>query len=204
MSRQNRKFARELRNAGATEQEIAELTRAAERLGAIRVPGLSDAARQRIASRLPVDIEPAQRSRRMPVISLRWSAAAVGFAAIAIVATAVLLPGTQQSSDNDAQQAHEVSEPKKQTEQEQLKQQLDKHTEELKQLEKQPTADPKELERAKERVRRDHKRYEQSQKRDWNKNQKQQLPSRNDKSYQRNDRSSDNKHRRDEPRSHWR
>lgn len=158
----SRKLKRELQSAGAAEHEIDELMRAAERLDSLHVPGMSETARARVAARLPVDIE-LQKSRRMPAVSLRWSAAGA-FAALVIVAGVAFLSGLQQPGEQPGQQAHEVAQPEK-TEQ-QLEKQLEQQSEELKQLQKQPVIDEKRLEKSKNKFQRDYKQYERGRARD--------------------------------------
>jgi hypothetical protein len=110
VNRESRRLAGELRTVGASKEETAQLARAAERLGSLHIPGMSAAARQRIAARLPVDVELQDEPRR--AITLRWAVAG-SFAALVIVASAaLLLMVTPQSTDHkEAPQAHEVTKP---------------------------------------------------------------------------------------------
>ena len=157
---QDRKLARELQSIGVTKEEIAELTRAARRLGSLRVPGMSAAARQRIEARLPFDVEVVQQQSRRPFYALprpQW--AAVGaFAAVAIlVGTAMLVHSPSAPTSDNQQKAHEVIQSPKADEE-----QIEQYVQELQQLQEQPAANKQELEKTKDNFRRSYEQYERS------------------------------------------
>ncbi len=152
----DRDLVRELRAVGVPDGEIAELTRAAQRLSKLSVPGMSRAAKQRVANRLPIDIDAyAEVPRRLP--SVRWALAG-SFAVLALVIgiTWAALPGSTPNTDKPAKgtsQARQDPTP------DQSEQMLEQHAAQIQELQQQPTVDEKALQKAKEDFRRSYNQY---------------------------------------------
>ena len=152
----NRTLARELRAIGASKHEVAELTHAAGRLSTIKLPGLSPLARERIASRLPVDVETPQ-ARRAPAV---WALAGSFAVLLLVVGGAfVFMDGPEHHGAKHAtEQAHQVTTPKPSTPDQQLQQQ----EQQLEQLQKQPVVNQQQLQKAKNSFQQQYEQYQKS------------------------------------------
>lgn len=148
----NKKLLKELRAIGAPDHEIEVLGKTAERLEAVHVPGLSRAARQRIADRLPVDIDAKEPRHR---ISPRLFLAVAGsFAVLAIAVVGfsqTLLPST----------APEHGEKARATEQTKADDMLEKQAAEIQELKQQEVIDEQAVQKAQDEFQRSYEKYEQ-------------------------------------------
>lgn len=148
----NKKLLKELRAIGAPDHEIEALGKTAERLEAVRVPGLSRTARQRIANRLPIDIDAKEPRHR---ISLRLLVAAAGsFAVLAIAVLGFsqsLLPSTAPKGDEKARA----------TEQTKADDMLEKQAAQIQELKQQEVVDEQAVQKAQDEFQRSYEKYEQ-------------------------------------------
>lgn len=153
----NKKLAKELRAIGAPDHEIEALDRTAQKVQSVHVPGLSRAARQRIASRLPIEVSGHEPKHR---ISLRLMLASVG--SFAVIGFAVLgfaqgsLPGSPlYEVKRNTEKARELVQPAYNDDL------LDKRAGEIKELRQQETVDEQALQKAQDEFQRSYEKYEQ-------------------------------------------
>ncbi len=95
-----RELRRELRKASANELELERLVSLAEKLDTVTPPGLSPAAKQRIANRLPVDIELVDTPCHKHLFSWRWmTVSSVGALATISLIVSTLAPGMMNNPE---------------------------------------------------------------------------------------------------------
>lgn len=102
----SKKLQRELHMQRASKQEAAKLAELADMLALVNPPGLSSAAKQRIANRLPVDVDLDQPKNKYV---FRWAVAGVAgsFAVLFIILTSLAQsalpdPTVYHAKDNDS------------------------------------------------------------------------------------------------------
>lgn len=89
-----RELRRELRKASANELELERLVSLAEKLDTVSPPGLTLAAKQRIANRLPVEVELVDTPCHKHLFSWRWmTVSSVGALATISLIVSTLAPG---------------------------------------------------------------------------------------------------------------
>jgi len=148
----NKKLLKELRGIGAPDHEIEALGKTAERLEAVHVPGLSRAARQRIANRLPVDIEAKEPRHRISprlFFAVAGSFAVLGIAVLGFSQT--LLPS---ATPKDGEKARA-------TEQTKADDMLEKKAAEIQELKQQEVVDEQAVQKAQDEFQRSYEKYEQ-------------------------------------------
>lgn len=156
----NKKLLKELRDIGAPDHEIEALSKTAERLEAVRIPGLSRAARQRIANRLPLDVEAKEPRHRISprlFFAVAGSFAVLGIAVLGFSQT--LLPSAPPKDGEKARA----------TEQTKADDMLEKKAAEIQELKQQEVVDEQAVQKAQDEFQRSYEKYEQraSQKQDF-------------------------------------
>jgi gas vesicle protein len=149
----NKKLLKELRAIGAPDHEIEALGKTAERLEAVHVPGLSRAARQRVANRLPVDIDAKEPRHRISPRLFFAFAGSFAVLAIAVVGfSQSLLPST----------APEHGEKARGTEQQtKADAMLEKQAAQIQELKQQEVIDEQAVQKAQDEFQRSYEKYEQ-------------------------------------------
>lgn len=147
----NKKLLKELRTIGAPDHEIEALSKTAERLEAVHVPGLSRAARQRIANRLPVDIEAKEPRHRISprlFFAVAGSFAVLGLAVLGFSQT--LLPSAVPKDGEKARA----------TEQTKADEMLEKQAAQIQELKQQEVIDEQAVQEAQDEFQRSYEKYE--------------------------------------------
>lgn len=147
----NKKLLKELRDIGAPDHEIEALSKTAERLEAVHVPGLSRAARQRIANRLPINIEAKEPRHRISprlFFAVAGSFAVLGVAVLGFSQT--LLPST---APKDGEKARA-------TEQTKADEMLEKQAAQIQELKQQEVVDEQAVQEAQDEFQRSYEKYE--------------------------------------------
>lgn len=169
----NKKLQQELHKQHASKQEAVQLAELADMLAVVNPPGLSRAAKQRIASRLPIDVDLDQPKKSY---AFRWAMAGLAgsFAVLFIVMTSLVQsalpdPTVYHAKDTEKSKNSDKPNQKDPVMQSQQIQQLESETkikpEEPKKIDKDP-AQKKESQNERDRQSLSDK-EKQQQKQNW-------------------------------------